>query len=64
MISIKSFPLDIKVVPIKKEMAKIGTQPRKVMFQLRCNGDALHKQAPEFQMRCLSLTELQLQFPS
>lgn len=25
MISIKSFPLDIKVVPIKKEMGEIGT---------------------------------------
>lgn len=36
MISIKSFPLDIKAVPIKKEMGKIGTTPYKLMFQLHC----------------------------
>lgn len=64
MISIKSFPLDIKVVPIKKEMAKTGTPAHELTFQLRCNGDALHKQPPEFQMRRLSLTELRLQFSS
>lgn len=36
MISIKSFPLDINAVPIKKEMGNIGTPPYKLMFQLHC----------------------------
>lgn len=36
MISIKSFPLDIKAVPIKKEMGEIGTTLHKSMLELHC----------------------------